>query len=156
MRPTKIISTLVTSFKTLTSCFEVANRNLELPDYRETDQGNIYIYYGEVFCRVPEYAKSRHKYTAINNLCSHLETHKGIRLEGGNNRGQYKGLFSGIKPYNMPAASSVSSIYRESMGYNLPALPKKKDGLDINYYNYFALFNCRNYKKHNNIKKETA
>ncbi|KAL4768415.1 hypothetical protein BDW60DRAFT_197519, partial [Aspergillus nidulans var. acristatus] len=77
MRPTKIISTLVTSFKTLTSCFgiimaslatnkwylrylqEVANGNLELPDYGETDQGNIHIYYGEVFCRVPECAKSR-------------------------------------------------------------------------------------------------
>ncbi|KAL4767040.1 hypothetical protein BDW60DRAFT_200887 [Aspergillus nidulans var. acristatus] len=55
MRPTKIISTLVTSFKTLTSCFGIIMASLAT----NTDQGNIYIYYKEVFCRVPECVKSR-------------------------------------------------------------------------------------------------
>ncbi|EAW22711.1 uncharacterized protein NFIA_014010 [Aspergillus fischeri NRRL 181] len=38
---------------------EVANGCLELPVYEKNDDGSIKIYYGELFCRVPDCSKAQ-------------------------------------------------------------------------------------------------
>ncbi|KAL4779597.1 hypothetical protein BJX76DRAFT_361621 [Aspergillus varians] len=38
---------------------EVANGHLELPDYEENKDGSVKIYYGELFCRVPDCSKAQ-------------------------------------------------------------------------------------------------
>ncbi|PYH91107.1 hypothetical protein BO71DRAFT_401654, partial [Aspergillus ellipticus CBS 707.79] len=37
---------------------DTAAGRLQLPDYKIDDEGDIYLYYREVFCRVPECSKA--------------------------------------------------------------------------------------------------
>ncbi|GFF98314.1 conserved hypothetical protein [Aspergillus udagawae] len=94
------------------------------------------IYYGELFCRVPDCVRAQKKYTSTNNLRTHLLTHDGVKLEKGLVGGRvhqkeideairfYKSLFAGTEP--KPAEDSTSSTQNASSA--TPILPKKKDG----------------------------
>ncbi|KAL4998870.1 hypothetical protein BDV10DRAFT_193990 [Aspergillus recurvatus] len=111
---------------------EVANGNLELPDYELNDNGCIILHYGEVFCRVPDCAKA----TRNNNLHTHIKSHEGMKLEGGNTGGRVaqklvdkaKSLFSGIEPVITTQSVGIAFTRAGSVEDRLPRLPRKKDG----------------------------
>ncbi|EAW22051.1 uncharacterized protein NFIA_036070 [Aspergillus fischeri NRRL 181] len=122
---------------------EVADGRLELPPYEEREDGSIKIYYGELFCRVPDCSKSRKKYTATNNLRTHLETHGDIKLQEGNSGGRvpqktvdeatkwYKRLFYAVDPQDGGGASTSADTHfvcAMSVDAGTPSLPVKKDG----------------------------
>ncbi|KAF7178038.1 hypothetical protein CNMCM7691_006696 [Aspergillus felis] len=62
---------------------EVESGKLVLPDYETNDDDELQIYYGELFCRVPDCVRAQKKYTSTNNLRTHLLTHDGVKLEKG-------------------------------------------------------------------------
>ncbi|KAL4768413.1 hypothetical protein BDW60DRAFT_210960 [Aspergillus nidulans var. acristatus] len=119
---------------------EAANGNLELPDYKLNDNNCIILHYGEVFCRVPDCSKATKKFSATNNLHTHIKTHDGMKLEEGNTGGRvaqkvvdravqwYKSLFSGIEPQANTESLETSLDRAGSVEDDLPLLPKKKDG----------------------------
>ncbi|PYH99043.1 hypothetical protein BO71DRAFT_415769 [Aspergillus ellipticus CBS 707.79] len=137
---------------------DTAAGRLQLPDYEIDDEGDIYLYYGEVFCRVPECSKANHNYKYTNNLRTHIETHDDVSLSAGNVGGRasqkiideaikfYKRLYGGVEPGTTttpapPASSPPSSaispaatavydpVSPSTTGASiLPVLPVKKDG----------------------------
>ncbi|KAF7164869.1 hypothetical protein CNMCM5623_009296 [Aspergillus felis] len=116
---------------------EVETGKLVLPDYETNDDDELQIYYGELFCRVPDCVRAQKKYTSTNNLRTHLLTHDGVKLEQGLVGGRvkqkevddairfYKSLFSGAEPQKSAEGSASSA---ENAGPSTPILPLKKDG----------------------------
>ncbi|KAL4923613.1 uncharacterized protein BDV17DRAFT_285273 [Aspergillus undulatus] len=129
---------------------------------RDTEAGcldknvDIYIHYGEVFCRVPDCSKSTHNYKTTNNLRTHIETHDNISLPEGTSGGRvpqklvdeglkwYKSLYGGLEPgasgtsgsATSPSAGGTPSVAeydptspsKAGSSSVLPPLPVKKDG----------------------------
>ncbi|GIJ83236.1 hypothetical protein Asppvi_001756 [Aspergillus pseudoviridinutans] len=62
---------------------EVKSGKLVLPDYETNEDDELKIFYGELFCQVLDCVRAQKKYTAMNNLHTHLLTHDGIKLEKG-------------------------------------------------------------------------
>ncbi|KAL3433594.1 hypothetical protein BDV09DRAFT_105966 [Aspergillus tetrazonus] len=49
----------------------------------------IILYYGEVFCRVPDCAEATHKFSSTSNLHTHIKSHgAGFKIEEGNTGGR--------------------------------------------------------------------
>ncbi|KAL4934233.1 uncharacterized protein BDV17DRAFT_278553 [Aspergillus undulatus] len=128
---------------------EVGSGNLQLPAYEQNENWEIKIHYGEIFCRVEDCSKATHKYTATNNLRSHIASHGEHALPGGNLGGRasqkeideaarwYKSLFAGIEPNNAGAAQTPSTVsHGRSISIDstspatpsLPPLPRKQGG----------------------------
>ncbi|KAL4786397.1 hypothetical protein BJX76DRAFT_321254 [Aspergillus varians] len=130
---------------------DTAAGRLQLPDYEVDGDDDVYLYYGETFCRVPDCSRAIHNYKYTNNLRTHMETHEDISLPAGNVGGRaaqkvvdeaikfYKGLYGGVEPGTAttpaPSAGSVPAptIYdpaspSEAGASTLPVLPLKKDG----------------------------
>ncbi|KAF4177469.1 hypothetical protein CNMCM8694_002300 [Aspergillus lentulus] len=116
---------------------EVESGKLVLPDYETNEDDELKIFYGELFCRVPDCVRAQKKYTATNNLRTHLLTHDGVKLEEGLVSGRvkqkeineaikfYKSLFTGAEPQKAAEGSASST---ENASSSIPALPVKKDG----------------------------
>ncbi|KAI9038647.1 uncharacterized protein KD926_010591 [Aspergillus affinis] len=118
-----------------------------LPPYTTDSNGKIIIHYGEVFCRVEDCAKANHKYTATNNLRTHIKAHDGVPVDNDNKGGRvgqkeldnairwYKDLFSGKEPNIEEGTGTAGGGGSSSTaGPNTPNLPRpalpltKKDG----------------------------
>ncbi|KAL4935059.1 hypothetical protein BDV06DRAFT_217707 [Aspergillus oleicola] len=151
---------------------EVANGNLELPVYELNNENKIKLYYGEIFCRIAECLKSIHKYTATNNLRTHIASHEEFALPGGNVGGHasqkeidaaarwYKGLFAGVKPSASSAAQApttpshggsvhITNMRKQAieLGGTVPcqSCSSRNDCCkDINKCDNFIFFNCGN------------
>ncbi|KAK1147988.1 hypothetical protein N8T08_000504 [Aspergillus melleus] len=55
---------------------------------KNDNAGNLIIYYGELFCRKEDCAKGQKKYTATNNLRTHLKAHENTSLAENNKGGR--------------------------------------------------------------------
>ncbi|KAI9034732.1 uncharacterized protein KD926_006351 [Aspergillus affinis] len=115
---------------------------LELPAYEMDNKGHPVIHYGELFCRVQDCSKGQRKFTATNNLRTHLKSHNGITLDNEDKGGRvsqkvqddairwYRRLFAGVESeVQGPASSAVSPAGPAGpANASLPALPlKQKD-----------------------------
>ncbi|KAB8212629.1 hypothetical protein BDV33DRAFT_186391 [Aspergillus novoparasiticus] len=61
---------------------------LELPEYEENQNGEAILYYGELFCRVEDCDKANKRFSATNNLRTHLEKHANITVVSGEKGGR--------------------------------------------------------------------
>ncbi|KAE8388261.1 hypothetical protein BDV23DRAFT_185621 [Aspergillus alliaceus] len=132
---------------------EVEAGQLELPEYDENEKGEIILYYGEVFCRVEDCDKANKRFSATNNLRTHLEKHISIDVVSGEKGGRasqkvideavawYKGLFAGAestmdlssaRPSPSPGPAGSPRLPPLVSPYVTPKtrspLPLKKDG----------------------------
>ncbi|KAG2000758.1 hypothetical protein GB937_010865 [Aspergillus fischeri] len=142
---------------------EVANGCLELPVYEKNDDGSIKIYYGELFCCVPDCSKAQKKYTAINNLRTHIETHEDVELQEGNIGGRaaqktvdeavtYDVCVDASTPPLLVKKDSTVHITNmrkkvAEMGHHVPCNScgnRNECCKDINKCDHFILFECGN------------
>ncbi|KAL2859132.1 uncharacterized protein BJX67DRAFT_376062 [Aspergillus lucknowensis] len=108
---------------------EVEAGRLELPDYEEDTNDCLYFYYGEMFCRILDCSKAMHNYKSINNLCTHVSSHKDVSLPSGNVGGRVPQELVDEAASNSSSTSTggIAASPGSTTG-TMPLLPKKKDG----------------------------
>ncbi|CRG92923.1 hypothetical protein PISL3812_10004 [Talaromyces islandicus] len=120
---------------------EVEAGRLVLPPYEKNEDSSVKIYYGELFCRVEDCSKANRKFSATNNLHTHLKGHQGVKLTPENKGGRvkqatmdvatkfYKSLFGGNPPGEDIGRPVSSGGATGGLTASKPKLPLKKKGI---------------------------